>query len=87
MLAKRTKRCAANPNNNSYWMSYSDMMAALLLMFILLLFLSFNRYLSLQETKQAELADAILGELTDEEHDVFRRGRRLTQRGPRWESS
>ena len=25
--------------------------------------------------KQAELADAILGELTDEEHDVFRRGR------------
>ena len=57
MLAKRTKRCAANPNNNSYWMSYSDMMAALLLMFILLLFLSFNRYLSLQETKQAELAE------------------------------
>ena len=25
--------------------------------------------------KQAELADAIFGELTDEEHDVFRRGR------------
>ena len=36
--------------------------------------------------KQAELADAILGELTDEEHDVFRRGRRLARRGPRWES-
>ena len=25
--------------------------------------------------QQAELADAIVGELTDEEHDVFRRGR------------
>ena len=37
--------------------------------------------------KQAELADAIFGELTDEEHDVFRRGRRLARRGPRWESS
>ena len=29
--------------------------------------------------KQAELADAIFGELTDEEHDVFRRGRELTR--------
>ena len=42
--------------NSSYWMSYSDMMAALLLMFVLLLFLSFNRYVKLQETKEAELA-------------------------------
>ncbi len=29
----------------------------------------------LRAPKQAELADAIFGELTDEEHDVFRRGR------------
>lgn len=57
MLAKHGKRRAENPNKNAYWMSYSDMMAALLLMFILLLFLSFNRYLTLQETKEAELAD------------------------------
>jgi len=35
-------------------MSYSDMMAALLLMFVLLLFLSFNRYVKLQEMRVAE---------------------------------
>ena len=31
--------------------------------------------------KQAELADAIFGELTDEEHDVFRRGRNAVPEG------
>lgn len=43
--------------NNSYWMSYSDMMAALLLMFVLLLFIAFNRYISLQTAKELELAE------------------------------
>ncbi len=42
--------------NASYWMSYSDMMAALLLMFVLLLYLMFQRYTQLQGTKEAELA-------------------------------
>lgn len=78
MLAKRTKRRAANPNNNSYWMSYSDMMAALLLMFILLLFLSFNRYLSLQETKQAELAEKET-QLTQQEDELARARSELAQ--------
>jgi len=37
-------------------MSYSDMMAALLLMFVLLLFLSFNRYTKYHEAKEVEVA-------------------------------
>lgn len=57
MLVQRAvRRGKQQGENNSYWMSYSDMMAALLLMFILLLFLSLNRYMALQETKEAELA-------------------------------
>lgn len=57
MVKRRTSRRQPRGQNNSYWMSYSDMMAALLLMFALLLFLSFNRYMTLQETKEAELND------------------------------
>ena len=56
MLARGIGRGKPRPENQSYWMSYSDMMAALLLMFVLLLFLSFNRYVTLQDTKEAELA-------------------------------
>lgn len=58
MLAtgRRGSRRRPREENGSYWMSYSDMMAALLMMFVLLLFLSFNRYMTLQETKEAELA-------------------------------
>ena len=55
MLAKKASRAKPRAENSSYWMSYSDMMAAVLLMFIMLLFLSFNRYISLRETKEAEL--------------------------------
>lgn len=55
MLAKRASRAKPRTENGSYWMSYSDMMAAMLLMFIMLLFLSFNRYISLRTTKEAEL--------------------------------
>lgn len=37
------------------WISYSDMMAALLLMFVLILSLSLNQYFIMLDTKQAEL--------------------------------
>ncbi len=57
MLAKKASRGKPRHENSNYWMSYSDMMAALLLMFVLLLFLSFNRYVTLQKAKEAELAD------------------------------
>jgi len=56
VLAKRASRAKPRVENAGYWMSYSDMMAALLLMFVLLLFLSFNRYVMLQKTKEDELA-------------------------------
>lgn len=55
--ARRRGSKRTGQGGGSYWMSYSDMMAALLLMFILLLFVSFNRYMTLQATKEAELAD------------------------------
>lgn len=56
MLARRPKKRRLRGENGNYWMSYSDLMAALLLMFVLLLFLSFNRYMTLQEEKEAELS-------------------------------
>ncbi len=56
MLAKRAVRGRPRTENSSYWMSFSDMMSSLLMMFVLLLFLSLNRYMSLQSTKEAELA-------------------------------
>lgn len=56
MLAKRASRRRSRGENTSYWMSYSDMLSALLLMFVLLLFLALNSYQTLQETKAAELA-------------------------------
>ena len=59
MLAKKTAhrgRRRPRRENTSYWMSYSDILSALLLMFVLMLFLSFNRYMILHETKEAELA-------------------------------
>lgn len=57
MLTKRASRGKPRAENSSYWMSYSDMMAALLLMFVLLLFLSFNQYKKLQETREIEIAN------------------------------
>ncbi|MEG0766849.1 MAG: OmpA family protein [Clostridia bacterium] len=55
MLLKR-RQANVRHENASYWMSYSDIMAALLLMLILLLFFLVNQYLSLQSTREAELA-------------------------------
>ncbi|MGN1019316.1 MAG: flagellar motor protein MotB, partial [Aristaeellaceae bacterium] len=37
------------------WISYSDMMAALLLVFVLILSISLHQYFTMLETKQAEL--------------------------------
>lgn len=42
--------------NASYWMSYSDVMAALLLMLVLLLFFYVNKYLGLQTERERDLA-------------------------------
>ena len=56
MLAKRSSRAKPRVENASYWMSYSDMMAATLLMFVLLLFLSFVRYVTLRAAKDEEVS-------------------------------
>jgi chemotaxis protein MotB len=55
--AKRKIRGIPRKESGSYWMSYSDMMSALLLMFVLLLFLTFTRYTTMQQSKEQELAD------------------------------
>jgi chemotaxis protein MotB len=44
----------------SYWISYSDLMSALLLVFILVLFYSLYQYWDMYETKQKELYDQYL---------------------------
>ncbi|GHU83183.1 membrane protein [Clostridia bacterium] len=69
MLARRTSRRKPRAQNSSYWMSYSDMMSALLLMFVLLLFLSFNRYVTMQKEKEDELA-AKSAQLTAQEDQL-----------------
>jgi chemotaxis protein MotB len=48
--ARRTPR-----ENGSYWISYSDLMAAMLFVFALILFVSLYRLVDLQQTKTAEL--------------------------------
>ncbi|MDR1568931.1 MAG: OmpA family protein [Oscillospiraceae bacterium] len=53
---RRKRRTRVRRENASYWMSYSDVMAALLLMLVLLLFFYVNKYLSLQTKREMELA-------------------------------
>ena len=43
--------------NNSYWTSYSDMMAGLMLVFALVMFFSIHQFAELQQTRQQELTD------------------------------
>ena len=56
MIQAKRRRATIRRENAGYWMSYSDVMAALLLMLILLLFFYVNQYLSLQERREQELA-------------------------------
>ena len=54
MWKKRKKRSASH-SSNDYWQSYSDMMAALLLIFILIMTLTLVNSLRLFEEKNADL--------------------------------
>jgi len=56
MIDVKRRRVKVRKENASYWMSYSDVMCALLLMLVLLLFFYVNRYLSLQTKREQELA-------------------------------
>ncbi len=52
---KMTRRNAGKADGGSAWISYSDMMAALLLVFVLVLCYSIYQYFLMLETKTAEL--------------------------------
>lgn len=56
-MARRrtTRRLSGKADGGSSWISYSDMMAALLLVFVLILCYSLYQYFSMLETKTAEL--------------------------------
>ena len=54
-MAKIIHRRASRGNNGSHWIGYSDMMASLLLVFVLTLCYSMYLYFSTLETKTAEL--------------------------------
>lgn len=55
MARIRNRRAARTSNSGASWISYSDMMAALLLVFVLILSVSLYRYFNMLETKTAEL--------------------------------
>ena len=55
MARIRNRRAARTSNSGSSWISYSDMMAALLLVFVLILSVSLYQYFTMLETKTAEL--------------------------------
>lgn len=54
-MAWRKKSASRRRGGNDYWQSYSDMMAALLLMFILIMALTLLRSLRMFEEKNADL--------------------------------
>ncbi|GHU70824.1 hypothetical protein AGMMS49992_03790 [Clostridia bacterium] len=50
------RKSSVRRENASYWMSYSDVMAALLLMLSLLLFFYVNQYMTAQQNREKEVA-------------------------------
>ena len=54
-MSMRKKAPSKRRGGNDYWQSYSDMMAALLLMFILIMALTLLRSLQMFEEKNADL--------------------------------
>lgn len=55
MVRKRSRRAGGKADGGAAWISYSDMMAALLLLFVLVLCYSVYQYFVMLETKTAEL--------------------------------
>lgn len=54
-MGKRRARGRVRGDSGSFWISYSDMMAAMLFVFALILFVSLYQLVELQQTKSAEL--------------------------------
>ncbi|MDR2506096.1 MAG: OmpA family protein [Oscillospiraceae bacterium] len=57
MINTNRKKYTVRRENANYWMSYSDVMCALLLMLVLLLFFYVNRYMSLQDERERQMAE------------------------------
>ncbi len=68
-MARRSNRRARNADGGAAWISYSDMMAALLLVFVLVLAYSVYQYFAMLETKTVEL-DAQQAELLSKQNDL-----------------
>lgn len=56
-MARKTTRRSTGGDRGAAWISYSDMMAALLLLFVLVLCYNVYQYFSMLETKSAELQE------------------------------
>ena len=57
MARRKDKRSKIRGDNGAAWISYSDMMASLLMLFVLVLCYSVYQYFDMLETKTIELAD------------------------------
>ena len=75
MARIRNRRAARTSNSGASWISYSDMMAALLLVFVLILSVSLYQYFTMLETKTAEL-DAERASINKRIRDVSEKARR-----------
>lgn len=56
-MARRVRKRASGGDRGAAWISYSDMMAALLLLFVLVLCYSVYQYFAMLESKSAELLE------------------------------
>lgn len=54
-ISRRTNTRPGTESNNSFWLSFSDLMSALLLVFVLIMFYSVYQYFDMLEIKTAEL--------------------------------
>lgn len=54
-IGRRARRSAQSGEGNSFWLSFSDMMSGLLMVFVLIMFYSVYQYFDMLEVKTAEL--------------------------------
>lgn len=54
-IGRRSRSSARSGDGNSFWLSFSDMMSGLLLVFVLIMFYSVYQYFDMLEIKTAEL--------------------------------
>lgn len=77
-VGRYSRRRASRSDSGAAWISYSDMMAALLLVFVLVLCYSIYQYFTMLETKTAEL-DEKSALLTTQEEQLAQQQSTLTE--------